>query len=97
MEKGYIEDDNSCLVLLRSIFTPDYFKELADMIMYSGKGVNQLGDFNACKTKGLDYVMLNVEVQPQGFRLATVAICSPRKCNTDEHYKGITDKLQEFL
>ena len=75
----YGDGDNACLQQLRNTLSPAFLKDLTDMLVFSGKGINQLGDFEACQTKDLDYITLNVGLVEEKFIIARIAICSPRE------------------
>lgn len=70
--------NEQCVEQLRNILSPGYLKTLGNMLSLSGKGMNQLGDFEACnKAEGLEYIVMNVRMMPQEFVIIRLGICSP--------------------
>lgn len=56
---------------MRDIFTPNFQKTLRNMVGLSGKGANQLGDYDMCNTiSDLEYVLIRAFVS--GNALVTI-------------------------
>ena len=57
------------------------------MVVKSGKGINQLGLFEGWnEEKNLDYVLLSVKNLKTLFRVLTIGVWAPKKCNKEEYY-----------
>lgn len=60
------------------------------MVSWTGKGINDMGNFGACETDDLEYVLLNVGIKDSPFVLFRLGICSPVECNSEKYYSDIT-------
>ncbi|CAI2387533.1 unnamed protein product [Moneuplotes crassus] len=89
------EEDNPCLEQLRTILSPEGAGDLLSMALNTGKGINQLGDFEACHSEGLDYILFSVIMEDTNFSIAKLGICSPRECNSAEKYGDISNLILE--
>ncbi len=64
--------------LLHMLNTPTSDPELLALLSYSGKGINELGDFSACSArKGSLYTVLSIKNMPITI---AIGICSPKEC-----------------
>lgn len=90
------DDDNVCLQQMRDITSPSYLGKLFNMVSWTGKGINELGNFEACDTDELEYILINVGIKGQPFVVARIGICSPRKCSSPEYFTGITSFIDAF-
>ena len=87
-----------CLEQMRNILTPKYFDTLSSMMLFSGKGINQVGLYDQCKTRNdLDYVMLSVYDADKNQVMVSIGVWGPKQWNTPENYSIITDQLVILL
>ncbi|CAI2359321.1 unnamed protein product [Moneuplotes crassus] len=100
-ESRDIDEDNSCLERMRKVFAPEGFKDLTQMFLNTGKGPNQLGNYDACDADGLDYVVLIFETVYYENPILRLGICSPKECNSEEHFESLSqfllDKVKPFI
>jgi len=88
----------NCLAMMRETLTPQKIADLMNIISKSGKGINDLGDYEGCRaTEGFEYVMINVLLVEGGFIAMRIGTCSPKSCTTPENYSMITTGLQSFV
>ena len=67
---------------------------VGNLLGYSGKGMNDLGDWEGCTSQNdTRYILLNVMHLPT---TAQIGICGPRKCKV-ENYDTIKDSLAPTL
>ena len=55
------------------MFTPAFSGELLNIYLKSGKGVNQLGDPDACPTDTMEYIIIAAMTE-EGFAMARIGI-----------------------
>jgi hypothetical protein len=82
---------------MRNITSPEYLAELWNMVSWTGKGINELGNYDKCDTEELDYVILSVGDKSTGNAIVRLGICSPKHCNSDYYYSGITNMIYTAL
>jgi len=84
-----------CLTMMRETLTPQKIADLMNIISKSGKGINDLGDYEGCRaTEGFEYVMINFVIPEFNFIAMRIGTCSPKSCTTPENYSMITTGLQ---
>jgi hypothetical protein len=84
-KKGILEASEACLSKLQDI--ANNFEEnsmlIAKMVYYSGKDVNDLGKYSACRqSPDTRYVVFSVNKLPMGVYLG---ICGPLECSEDDY------------
>ncbi|CAI2387450.1 unnamed protein product [Moneuplotes crassus] len=86
------DEDTECLQQIRNLLSPGYIKELLQVYMNSGKGINQLGNQYQCETKDnkLEHITLQIIEANSGFTVLSIGLCSPKHCNTPESFSTLT-------
>ena len=101
------DGDNECLQQMRDLLSPAYFSQLLLVYSNSGRGMNELGDVGKCTRRcviylikpysesDLEYITLQIQIVESGFFILRQGICSPKHCNTKEHYSTITKFMED--
>eukprot|EP00345_Euplotes_harpa_P008412 CAMPEP_0168339478 /NCGR_PEP_ID=MMETSP0213-20121227/13478_1 /TAXON_ID=151035 /ORGANISM="Euplotes harpa, Strain FSP1.4" /LENGTH=115 /DNA_ID=CAMNT_0008345503 /DNA_START=11 /DNA_END=358 /DNA_ORIENTATION=- len=75
-----VSPNDDCLKQLQDILTPQFSSALVSMVSMSGKGINQLGLYDACnENPDFEYVLLSVKDKVKKAILMSIGICGPKK------------------
>ena len=76
--------------------SPEGGGTLLTSYLYSGHGINELGDFDSCnKQSELEYVLIRVLVNKSP--VVSMGICGPKSCSKGSNYDGITQAINELI
>jgi hypothetical protein len=83
-------------LFLSGIIVPDVYHrpipdELVGMLSYSGKGINDMGDYNGCQylTDNTNYVLIELAAN------VYIALCLPEQCGKEQIEDGLMSLLGE--
>ena len=89
---------DQCLLQVQKILTPEQIGNLTNMILKSGKGLNQLGLYEGCnELDNFEYVLLSVKQKANDFAVIKIGVWAPVYWNKEEYFTWMTDIMVQFV
>ena len=89
------DKSGECRDAMRDSFKSSNLAELAQLIQYTGKSINQFGDPEMCQNSpDTEYAILKVSGLPL---MVEVGVCAPSICNEEDSYEYILDYANGIL
>ena len=85
---------DECLLQMQNLLTPKQIGDLTNMVLKSGKGLNQLGLYEGCNDlDNFEYVLLSIKQKANNFAIIRVGVWAPKKCASQEYFKWLIDAM----
>ena len=92
------KDEGECLDALTSMITSNANGSLLNFLLYSFKGLNDLGDYKGCtSTKGSRYIMLMLKISDGTPSSGNFGICGPSQCRAEHYLAYLKPILMDVL
>ena len=92
------EDNDDCGAALSKLISGSDPSALITLIMYSFKGLNDLGDYTACKKIPTNrYILLMLKISDGTPSTANFGICGPVQCHAEDYMESLKPIMMEIL
>lgn len=89
------DDEGECLKSLLDMVTGG---SILNAILYSMKGLNDIGDYKSCvKSKDNRYILIMIKISDGTPSSSDLGICGPAKCRAEHYSKYLKSALMDFV